>query len=307
MRISLCLEKNNTPSRIPAVMEDPYADELSAACAAVRAAASVYMNAADPRSSEKKNAVGSYDTVTDADTAAQEAAVSAILSAFPDDRIIAEEGRDGELTGERTWIIDPIDGTLNYQHGIPFYGTQAVLAVDKEPVMSAILLPALGELFTATAASGARLNGEPVRAHPERELRQCIVSTGDFSRKSQEWRDGHYRIIGAMKDRVARIRMFGAACSDFAYLSAGRTDIHIRYVNKLWDFLPGLFMARVSGAYVDEELLAEKRFLLLSGTEKAGRAFREQVLEGTDFRAGWKYLTCIRDNRSDSNDPENQG
>lgn len=264
-------------------MEDPYSEELSFAVNTVRKATEVYLGDKGAVFSEKENAVGSYDTVTSADTAAQEIIVKAISAEYPEDAIIAEEGKDSALTERRTWVIDPIDGTLNYQHGIPDYGTQLVLMEGGEPVMSVICLPAFGETYTATKASGARLNGNPVGPHPDRPLRECVVSTGDFSRKKQEWRDGHYRIIGAMKDRVARVRMLGAACMDFAYLSAGKTDIHIRYVNKLWDFMPGLFMARVSGAYVDEDFLNEKKFLLLAGTEGIGKAFRNDVLSGTDF------------------------
>ena len=146
-----------------------------------------------------------------------------------------------------------------------------------------IYVPVLREMYTATVASGARLNGSPIGNNTSRELRKCVVSTGDFSRKKQEWRDKHYELIGAMRDELARIRMLGAACCDFAFFAAGRIDIHIRFVNKIWDFMPGLFLARVSGAYVDEELLKEKSFLLLTQSKEEAEEFRQKVLSKVEL------------------------
>ena len=264
-------------------MQDPYSRELEVAADAVRRAADRYVRSDGAPSEEKENAVGSYDLVTYSDRQAQEDIIRTISVEFPGDLFIAEEGEENSLTDARTWVIDPIDGTLNYERGIPMFGTQLVLMVGKEPVMSVIYLPVPEEMFTATVADGVRLNGMPVKPCGGHDLKKCIVSTGDFSRKKQEWRDIHYTLIGAMKDEVARIRMFGAACVDFAYLASGRTDIHIRFVNKLWDFMPGLFMARVSGAYVDEELLSEKRFLLLTRTAEEASQYRDIVLSQIDM------------------------
>ncbi len=264
-------------------MEDPYSRELEAAVSAVRAAGDMYVGSEAGPSEEKTNAVGSYDLVTVSDEAAQKSIIDAISAQFPGDLFIAEEGQENSLTCARTWAIDPIDGTLNFEHGIPMFGTQIVLMVDRKPVMSVIYLPVRGEMFTATEAGGVKLNGVPVHPRGNTDLKKAIVSTGDFSRKKQVWRDLHYEIIGAMKDEVARIRMFGAACVDFAYIASGRTDIHIRFVNKIWDFMPGLFMARVAGAYVDEEILEKTKFLLLAGTEEEAEAYREKVLSGIDL------------------------
>ena len=259
-------------------MEDPYGKELGIASEAVRRAAEVYVSGGDRASEEKANSVGSYDIVTRSDVDAQESIVKALGEAFPGDRFYCEESQDNSLTDERTWVIDPIDGTLSYERGMPLYGTQLALFVRKQPVLSVIYVPVLREMYTATEVSGACLNGSPIGNNPDRELKKCVVSTGDFSRKKQEWRDRHYELIGVMRDELARIRMLGAACCDFAFFAAGRIDIHIRFVNKLWDFMPGLFLARVSGAYVDEELLSEKSFLLLTQTRGEAEEFREKVL-----------------------------
>ena len=264
-------------------MEDPYRKELEIAVAAVRKAADRYVSDGNRESEEKANSVGSYDIVTYSDVEAQDSIVSDIRAAFPEDRFYCEESDGNSLTDDRTWVIDPIDGTLSYERGMPIYGTQLALFVRSAPVLSVIYVPVLGEMYTATKASGAKLNGKPLGNVPDRDLKKCVVSTGDFSRKKQEWRDRHYELIGAMRDEVARIRMLGAACCDFAFFSAGRLDIHIRFVNKLWDFMPGLFLARTAGAYVDEELLEKYSFLLLTQTRAEAESFRQRVLSKVEL------------------------
>ena len=264
-------------------MQDPYSKELEVASAAVREAADRYVSDGDRDADEKQNSVGSFDIVTHSDVEAQDSIVNALREAFPGDRFYCEESEGNTLTDERTWVIDPIDGTLSYERGMPIYGTQLALFVGKEPVLSVIYVPVLREMYTATVASGARLNGSPIGNNTSRELRKCVVSTGDFSRKKQEWRDKHYELIGAMRDELARIRMLGAACCDFAFFAAGRIDIHIRFVNKIWDFMPGLFLARVSGAYVDEEVLKEKSFLLLTQSKEEAEEFRQKVLSKVEL------------------------
>lgn len=270
---------------------DPYERELDIAMEAVRGAARFYTSTEDRCSTEKQNSVGSYDIVTAADVKAQQYITDSLAREFPSDRFYCEESDANELTDLRTWVIDPIDGTLSYERGMPLYGTQLVLLIGKQPVLSVIYLPVLDEMYCATESSGAFLNGNRIGGNPGRELRKCVVSTGDFSRRSQEWRDKHYELIGAMRDEVARIRMLGAACCDFAFFSAGRIDVHLRFVNKLWDFMPGLFLARMSGAYVDEHLLDSKRFLLLTQTEEEAEQFKDKVLSKIGLRPSWSRGT----------------
>ena len=110
-----------------------------------------------------------------------------------------------------------------------------------------------------------------------RGLKSSIVAMCDFSRKSQRFREVQYRIIGSMYDRVARIKMFGAACVDMAMIASGRADMHFRYMNHVWDFLPGMFLCRCAGAYIHPGLL-EKGFLLIASDEKLAQSFCDSVL-----------------------------
>ena len=263
---------------------DSYLRERETIPALVARATDSYCRTAAKSQEVKENAAGSFDIVTDADERAQEIIISGLNELFPGDLIIAEEHREASLTGERTWVIDPIDGTLNYNRGVPVFGTQMALMVDRQPVFSIVSLPALGEVYMADRENGATMNGIPLKQSGDRPLRECIVSTGDFSRKKVFWREKHEELIGRMRDEVARIRMFGAACADFAFLASGKTDIHLRFVNKLWDFVPGMFIAEMSGAYYDRDLLESTRLLVMCGSENESREFAGKVLDGMVLR-----------------------
>ena len=259
---------------------DRYSREREAIPGLVARAVDSYCFTGSKSQEIKGNATGSFDIVTDADERAQQIIIDGLNKMFPEDLIIAEEHRDNPLTDVRTWVIDPIDGTLNYNRGVPVFGTQLALMVNKEPVFAMISLPALGEVYMADREKGAFLNGRPLRQSGSRPLRECIVSTGDFSRKKVFWREKHEELIGRMRDEVARVRMFGAACADFAFLASGKTDIHLRFVNKLWDFIPGMFIAEMSGAYYDNDLLESTGLLVMCGSEEESREFSERVLSG---------------------------
>ena len=223
--------------------------------------------------------------VTSSDLAVQDFLTQKLAGLLPGSGFLCEEEDLSDIAGhEYVWVIDPIDGTLNYNRGVPVFGTQMALMVDKQPVFSIVSLPALGEVYMADRENGATMNGIPLKQSGDRPLRECIVSTGDFSRKKVFWREKHEELIGRMRDEVARIRMFGAACADFAFLASGKTDIHLRFVNKLWDFVPGMFIAEMSGAYYDRDLLESTRLLVMCGSENESREFAGKVLDGMVLR-----------------------
>ncbi|MDO5852878.1 MAG: inositol monophosphatase [Thermoplasmata archaeon] len=210
----------------------------------------------------KPTDVGVFDVVTDADRAAEDIILGAIRSAFPDDGIIAEESSPDAEGSERTWAVDPIDGSVNLSRGIPLFGMQAVFMESGVPSASAISLPCQGETFWASP-EGAFMNGSPIRTAEPRPLRECILTTGDFSRRSEDYRLMQARLMSDCRDRVARFKMFGAACVDFAYLACGRSDVHVRFVNKVWDFMPGMYLAGRAGAVYDRDLLDETGILIM--------------------------------------------
>lgn len=215
------------------------------------------------RESESKDTeIGVFDVVTSSDVKAEMIIIDAIRSAFPDDTIVSEETNpDSDMSG-RSWAIDPIDGTMNYTRGIPLFGIQVVFMEDGMPRASCIYLPVTKEMFTASD-DGAFLNGRPIHTSCARPLRECLLSLGDFSRKKEVFRKAQAVVLSECYGDVARFKVQGAACTDFAYLADARTDVHLRFVNRVWDFMPGLYLALKAGAVYDEKLMQDHNILLL--------------------------------------------
>ena len=221
----------------------------------------------DRTTKSKDTALGVYDVVTGSDVLVENLVLSRIAEEYPDHSVISEETHPDAEEGERCWILDPIDGTMNYSRNIPFFGLQAAMVEDGVPVVSCVYLPVFDEMYVATE-DGAYLNGERMHTASPRPLRECLVSTGDFSRRAVEYREGQARLMSRAYDRIGRFKMFGASCVDYAYLSCGRTDVHIRYLNKKWDYLPGLFLAMKAGAVFDHDLTKEHRLLILCSSQE---------------------------------------
>ncbi len=240
--------------------------ELEVLRAAVSKASEIIMGG--DRSAEAKDTdIGTYDVVTSSDLAAESSIIADIHEAFPTDTIISEETNPERERAERCWAIDPIDGTMNFTRGIPLFGIQGCFMENGVPKASVIYLPMFDEMFTASE-EGAFLNGERIRTSGPRPLNQCLVSTGDFSRRSQQFRDAQATIFHDCYPDIARFKVFGAACTDFAYLAAGRTDIHIRFLNKIWDFMPGMYLAEKAGAVYDRKLMEEHGILMMCSCQE---------------------------------------
>lgn len=231
----------------------------------------------DRTAGTKANPQGVYDAVTPSDIGAENAIISEIRSEFPDDAIISEESSPDAEASSRSWVVDPIDGTVNFSRGIPLYGIQAAFLEDGVPKAAAIYLPESGEMFHATE-EGAFLGDAPIHAAAPRPLRECLVSTGDFSRRSEAFRRAQAAVFSECYGDVARFKVFGAACVDFAFLSCGRTDVHVRFTNKIWDYLPGLYIAEKAGAVYDKELQRERDVLLLCSSREVLDEASERML-----------------------------
>lgn len=215
----------------------------------------------------KETVAGVYDVVTDTDVTVEREIIARLREAFPDDSIISEETSPDSEESDRSWAIDPIDGTVNMSRGIPLFGMQGVFMENGAPRASVINLPTESELYTASD-DGAFLNGTAIRTSEPRPLKECILTTGDFSRRSQDYRLMQARLMSDCRDCVARFKMFGAACLDFAYLASGRTDVHVRFVNKIWDFMPGMYLAEMAGAVYDRGLLDDTGILIMCSSQE---------------------------------------
>jgi fructose-1,6-bisphosphatase/inositol monophosphatase family enzyme len=140
-------------------------------------------------------------------------------------------------------------------------------------------------MYTASE-EGAFLNGRPIRTANARPLRECILSLGDFSRKKESYRKAQAVIMSECYSDVARFKVMGAACVDFAYLADARTDVHLRFVNRIWDFMPGLYLAQKAGAVYDESLMQEHNILVLCSCK--------DVLDEAVGTLVPRFISCFR-------------
>ena len=243
-----------------------YSKELDVATKAIKDASKEYIF----KKSEvkiKDNEAGAYDVVSENDVLIEIFIKKRISEAFPDDSFLCEESGE-EIRSDRVWVIDPIDGTVNYAHNIPLYGIQLALMIDDVAEMAVIYLPEFDEMYTAIRGNGAYLNGRRLDVRNNVSMHDAIVSTGDYSKGSAEYRQGQLKFMELLHDKVARFKMFGAACCDFAYFASGRTECHIRFVRKLWDFMPGLLICTEAGGSYDKELYDKHKLLVLCSSKR---------------------------------------
>lgn len=194
---------------------------------------------------------GRIDLVTQADVASETKIIETIRSRFPDHTILAEEsGRSGDKSAIR-WVVDPLDGTTNYAHGLPIFGISIATEVNGEVVVGVVLNPLGGELFTALKAQGALLNDRPIRVSTTQAVSDSLLITGF----PYEWGDQQAAIF----ERFARcalaargIRRLGAAALDLCHVAAGRADAYWEVQLKPWDSAAGTLIAREAGARVTD-------------------------------------------------------
>ncbi len=194
------------------------------------------------------------DVVTAVDKASEKLIVGRLLGARPDDGVLGEEGaaRDG-ASGVR-WVIDPIDGTVNFLYDLPAYAVSIAAEVDGEVVAGAVLNVATRELYTATRGGGAYLSspGRPdaVRLAGSRptSLEQTLVATGFGYRVEQRRAQG--AVVAALLPRVRDIRRSGSSALDLCAAAAGRTDAYYELDLNPWDHAAGALVAAEAGLVV---------------------------------------------------------
>lgn len=221
---------------------------LAAATEAARLAGQVLTEKfGGPRQIEQK---GLIDLVTDADKAAEEAALGHIRRTFPDHAILAEEeGASGSSTTR--WIVDPLDGTTNYAHGIPHFAVSVACEVAGRIQVAAILDPMRQELFTASRGGGAFLNGDRIRVTDEGRLDHAVLATG-FPYWVQEKPDLVLALFGEFLSKARGIRRFGAAALDLAWVAAGRYDGFFELKLKPWDLAAGMLLVEEAGGRISD-------------------------------------------------------
>lgn len=187
------------------------------------------------------------DLVTRVDKESEARIREILLSSYPDHVVLGEEeGQQGDAPYR--WIVDPLDGTLNYAHGFPFYCVSIGLEIDGRLEVGVVLDSLRNELFTAVRGGGAFLNGAPVSVTQETELRRSMLATG-FS-YDPESAVNNVEIMGRMLGRCRTVRRPGAAALDLAYVACGRIDGFWELKLNAWDVAAGVLLVSEAGGRV---------------------------------------------------------
>jgi myo-inositol-1(or 4)-monophosphatase len=227
------------------------ADELlDLALQAARAAGTILLErfGADPTGVRTKSTP--TDLVSDADTAAERAIVETVAAVRPADGWIAEEGAGAASSSGVTWIVDPLDGTVNYLFGIPVWCVSIAVEDEAGMLVGVVHDPNRDETFTATRGRGASLNGIPVRVSDRDDLATALVATG--FEYDAELRAVQAEVVATVLPRVRDIRRAGSAALDLASVACGRVDAYYESSTERWDRDAGTLLVREAGGVVTE-------------------------------------------------------
>jgi myo-inositol-1(or 4)-monophosphatase len=196
----------------------------------------------------------SVDIVTEADRETEALIRRLIADARPDDGFFGEESDASSSSSGLHWIVDPIDGTVNFLYGVPHYAV-SIAAVEGEPDpltwtarAGAVFNPASGELFTATNGGGAFLGADQIHVAPAVELSQALIATGFAYDSAMRGHQG--AVVARLLPQVRDIRRYGTASLDLSFVAAGRTNAYFERTLSPWDHAAGALIAREAGARV---------------------------------------------------------
>ena len=234
---------------------------INVAVKAARAAGAIINRAALDVESVRISQKLVNDFVTDVDHASEKIIIETLLTAYPGHGIWAEESgqEHGAKDSEFVWIIDPLDGTTNFIHGLPVYCVSIALAVKGKVEQAVIYDPSRNDLFTATKGRGAYLNDRRLRVSKRIRMQECLISTGFPFRPTDDF-NTYLRMMGDVMQRTAGLRRPGAAALDLAYVAAGYTDGFFEMGLKPWDVAAGPLLVTEAGGLVGN-LTGEPDFL----------------------------------------------
>ncbi|MEW1838702.1 inositol monophosphatase [Nonomuraea angiospora] len=197
-------------------------------------------------------AKGDRDMATEVDYAVEHAVREFLSRETPEIGFLGEEEGVSRTGDGLMWALDPLDGTANFLHGIPLCGVSLGL-IDKDmPTLGVIDLPFLDIRYTAAEGAGAQANGSDIRVSDARQLETAIVAIGDYAvgKDADERNRPRIALTQELAARVQRIRMFGSAAIDLAWVADGKIDANIMLTNNPWDTAAGVIIASEAGAAV---------------------------------------------------------
>jgi myo-inositol-1(or 4)-monophosphatase len=241
------------------------ADDLELAERAARAAGEVLMSYFGQAAEGLGSKTSVTDPVSDADREAERVIRELLTAERPDDGLVAEEGSHTEPVSGRTWVVDPLDGTVNFLYGLRTWAVSIALEDSEGLALGVVFNPVDGECFSARRGEGAALNERPIHATQCSSLDRAMVGTG-FSYESAR-RGEQAEILLRLLPQIRDIRRAGAAALDLAYVAAGRVDAFYERGLQRWDEAAGRLLVTEAGGVV-EDLAGEPHGVIAAGTEE---------------------------------------
>jgi myo-inositol-1(or 4)-monophosphatase len=237
--------------------------DLELAERAARAAGAVLLSyyGREPEGLDLKSSA--TDPVSDADREAERTVRELLAAERPGDGLLAEEGSRSETASGRRWIVDPLDGTVNFLYGFPAWAVSVALEDEHGLAAGVVLNPVTDECLSAARGAGARLNGAPIHASRCDTLERAMIATG-FSYEPER-RAVQADLLHDLLPRARDIRRAGAAALDLAYVAAGRVDAFYEHGLNAWDEAAGRLLVEEAGGAV-ADLPGEPHGLVAAAT-----------------------------------------
>ena len=233
---------------------------LAVAIHAARRAAAVLVDAARDLKRRPAHAKDHADIVSNADAEAENAMIATLRAAFPEHAIVGKEAGEivsqiagGSRPGQDTlkWIVDPLDGTVNFRHGFPYYSVSLALTHGHDVTHAVVLDPVHDDLFTAIKGKGAQQNGTPIRTSTCVRLENALIGTV-FPARGSPGMAAYLPVLNALVPRCAGIRRAGACALDLAYVAAGRLDGFWETGLNAWNVAAGTLLVAEAGGRVGD-------------------------------------------------------
>lgn len=205
------------------------------------------------------------DLVTEVDIWTEQFLLERIQSTYPSHRILTEESGSYANESDYEWVIDPIDGTVNYAHGFPLFSISAALKYKQEPIVGLVYIPMLNEMYEAIKGNGAFLNGKQIFVSSIERLAQAVVATGfPYDRATDP--DNNVNYFKGVILNIGGIRRTGSAAIDLCQVAAGRFDGYWEFKLNPWDVEAGLLLVKEAGGKT-KRIQQEKGTFVLVGNE----------------------------------------
>ena len=192
------------------------------------------------------------DFVSNVDRTAESIIIEQIRETYPNHGIIAEESGLHEANSEFTWVIDPLDGTLNFLQGIPHFAISIGVIKGRHYEHGVIVDPLNNEEFVASRGAGAQLNGKRIRVSGRAKLEECVLSSGIPPGAVSTRLEDYSRSLNQLTGTCRGMRRMGSTALDLAYVAAGRTDGFFEMGLSRWDIAAGIVIVREAGGFISD-------------------------------------------------------